>query len=244
MSTEYELNDTPVEDWIEDGVSFLQANVTIYRNPALYAEYQPLMDQIQALETHLAPKKARVKKETSLGDEESLGAPAGEESLGEDDLTVAMRARLEDLYKEAEALWKKYSEDAEVWTLRRLDTAEVHQIQEEMKAELNLVVPTAPPALNPKASPSAKTAHLKKFEKFLEAMSEYTEELNIRCLSIAVLRVVVKGTEKPAPSLAGLRRVKARPGGTSHIQELVAAVENLSKEGVNIMAPHRSGAGA
>ena len=98
MSTEYELNETPLEDWIDEGVSFLQAKVTIYRNPALYAQYQPLLDQIRSLEQELAPKKQKAKKDASL--EESLGdAPVGEEALGEDSLTTAMNERLEELYE-------------------------------------------------------------------------------------------------------------------------------------------------
>lgn len=245
MSTEYELNQTPIEDWIEEGVSFLQANVTLYRNPSIYAEYQPLLEQIKSLEAELAPKKAKPKRESSLGDDESLGddAPvAGEESLGdeEDELTVAMRARLEELYGTAEVLWKKYSEDIEVWTLRRLDEQEVQAVQKEM----DLPMPTQPGKPGTKPSKTMQAAYVRKFEAFIQAMKEYTDDLNLRCLQIAVLKVVVKGEEKPAPSLDGLRRLKARPGGPTHVRELVAALESLSTEGVTIMAPHRSGAGA
>jgi hypothetical protein len=225
MSTDYELNQTPLEDWIEEGVSFLQANVTIYRNPSIYAQYQPLLEQIQTLEAELAPA-TKPKKESSLG-EEALGdqvrAAQQDESLADDGLTGEMRARLEELYTEAERLWKLYSDDAEVWTLRR---------------------PVAPNKPGAKPSNQMQTAYLKKFETFILGMKDYTEELNIRCLARAVMKVVVKGEEKPAPSLEGLRRVKARPGGQSHIRELIEALESLTAEGVNIMAPHRSGAGA
>lgn len=238
MATDYELTETPIEDWIDEGVSFLQAKVTLYRNPSIYAQYGPLLEQIRTLEAELAPKK-KSKRDASL--EESLGdAPTDEESLGGDSLTVAMNERLEELYTEAERLWEIYSKDVEVWTLRRLDDHEVQAVQKEM----DLPVPTAPPTLNPKASPSAKTAHVKRFEKFIQDMKAYTEELNIRCLAIAVLGVEVKGEAKPAPSLEGLRRLKARPGGVDHVRELVAALESLTTEGVNIMAPHRPGAGA
>lgn len=242
MPTEYELTDTPVEDWIEEGVSFLQANVTIYRNPSIYAQYQPILEQIRNLEAELAPA-AKPKKEASLG-EESLGdqvkAAQGEESLADDGLTGEMRARLEELYTEAERLWKVYTDDAEVWTLRRLDETEVRDIQKGM----DLPLPVAPNKVSEKASNQMKAAHLKKFEAFIVAMKEYTDELNLRCLALAVLKVVVKGEQKPAPSLAGLRRVKTRPGGELHLRELIEALESLTAEGVNIMAPHRSGAGA
>ena len=239
MSTDYELNQTPIEDWIEEGVSFLQANVTLYRNPSIYAEYQPLVDQIQALEKELAPKKAKAKRDAGL-DEESLGDAPTEDSLGDDDLTVAMRARLEELYGKAEVLWAKYAEDTEVWTLRRLDEHEVQEVQKGME----LPLPTAPGKPGAKPSKQMQSAYVKKFQAFIEEMTEYTQELNIRCLSLAVLKVVVKGEEKPPPSLDGLRRLKARPGGEKHIRELIAALESLAQEGVNIMAPHRSGTGA
>jgi hypothetical protein len=242
MSTEYELNQTPLEDWIDEGVSFLQANVTLYRNPSIYAQYQPVLEQIRSLEAELAPKKARVKKETSLGDEESLGAdaPQGEESLGDDDLTIAMNARLEELYTEAERLWKLYSDDVEIWTLRRLDQSEVSEVQKGM----DLAIPEQPNKPGSKPSKQMQAAYVKKFETFLVGMKEYADELNLRCLALSVMKVVVKGEEKPAPSLEGLRRLKARPGGQGHVYELVEAMENLAQEGVDIMAPHRSGAGA
>ena len=242
MSTEYELNQTPLEDWIEEGVSFLQANVTIYRNPSIYAQYQPLLDQIQTLEAELAPA-AKPKKESSLG-EDALGDPVRaaqqDEALADDGLTSEMRARLEELYVEAERLWKLYSDDAEVWTLRRLDEAEVQEVQKGME----MALPVAPNKPGNKPSNQMQAAYVKKFETFILGMKEYSDELNIRCLARAVMKVVVKGEEKPAPSLEGLRRVKSRPGGQSHIRELIEALENLTAEGVNIIAPHRSGAGA
>lgn len=241
MSTKYELNDTPIDDWIDNGVSFLQANVTLYRNPSIYAQYQPLLEQIRSLEAELAPKK-KVKKEQTLN-EESLGdgPSAGEdESLAGDPLTQEMNARLEELYAEAERLWKLYSEDVEIWTLRRLDEPEVAEVQKGM--EMPLPVQPNQPGKNP--SKAMQTAYVKKLEKFLEDMREYSDELNLRCLALAVLDVEVKGEKKPAPSVDGLRRLRARPGGVSHFRELVDALENLTAEGVNIIAPHRSGAGA
>ncbi len=243
MPTEYELNQTPIEDWIEEGVSFLQANVTIYRNPSIYAEYGPILEQIRSLEAELAPAAKSKNKETSLG-EDALGDPVkdaqGEASLGEDDLTLEMRARLEELYTEAERLWKAYSEDVEVWTLRRLGEEEVKEVQQGM----DLPLPTAPNKVSEKASNQMKAAYLKKFEDFIVAMKEYTDEFNIRCLALAVLKVVVKGEEKPAPSIDGLRRVKRRPGGELHLRDLIEALESLTAEGVDIMAPHRPGVGA
>ena len=242
MPTEYELTDTPIEDWIEEGVSFLQANVTIYRDPAIYAQYQPVLDQIRSLEAALAPA-ARPKREAALG-EETLGGEAtaaiAEESLGEDDLTAEMRTRLDELYAEAERLWDMYSKNVEVWTLRRLDEEEVQEVQKGMEMPL----PTAPAKVSDKASNQMKTAYARKFEAFIVGMKEYTDELNLRCLARAVLKVEVAGVEKPTPSLDGLRRVKKRPGGTLHVRELITALENLTREGVNILAPHRPGAGA
>lgn len=238
MSTEYELNDTPIEDWIDQGVSFLQANVTLYRNPSIYAQYQPVIEQIRSLEMELAPKK-KSKRESSL--EEALGDDGvGEETLAEDGLTGELNTRLEELYAEAERLWEQYSQDVEVWTLRRVDEQEVEAIRDGM----DIPLPTQPGKPGAKPSKQMQAAYAKKFEAFIKGVKDYSDELNLRCLQIAVLKVVVKGEEKPPPSLEGLRRLKARPGGANHIRELVGGLESLATEGVNIMAPHRSGAGA
>lgn len=249
MATKFESKDVDVEDWIDKGVSYLQAEVTIYRNPAIYAKYAPLLESIQALEAErakiLGPQtKRKSSREESLGDDVPTTLPKGEETLGEGNaLLQEINDALEAKHTEAKALWEAYSANTEVWTLRRLDEVEIEEERVTMAAE-GRELPTPPPDLPARASNQMKTAHAKKLEKFLKDINDYAEELNLRCLARGALSVVVQGQEKPVPSLEGFRKLSTRPGGKKHIGELVQALENLSIEDVNIMAPHREGAGA
>lgn len=237
MTTEFKNTEVGLDDWIDNGVSFLQAEVTIYRNPAIYAKYQPLMEQIYALEQELKPPK-KDKKERSL--EESVGGipEAQEEALGEG-IRAGLSQRLEELYAEAQVIYDEYVKDIEVWTLRRLDE---HEVQEEREALGPVPEAPAKPPVNAKAA--AQTAHKRKMEAWIVEIREYTDQLNKRCLARATMKVVVKGEEKPAPSYEGIQRLEKRPGGKRHLEELIKALESLTVEGVEIMAPHREGAGA
>ncbi len=84
-----------------------------------------------------------------------------------------------------------------------------------------------------------RAKHVEAFETFVQEMTAWTEEFNLRSLARCVQKVDLNGKDVPAPTLEGIRRGKARPGGTGHIFELVAALENLASEGVAIVAPHR-----
>lgn len=250
MATKFESKDVDVEDWIDQGVSYLQAEVTIYRNPALYSKYAPLLESIKILEAERAKilgpqKKRKGAAEDSLGDEDlEPTVPRGEESLGESNaLLQEIETELQKKRQEAERLWEEYSQNTEVWTLRRLDEAEVEEERQAMIEE-GFVMPEQPRPAGNKPSAQAKHAMVKKMEKFLADVSVFAQELNLRCLSRAVLSVVVQGEEKTVPGLEGFRKLKARPGGEKHIHELVQALESLSLEDVAIMAPHREGAGA
>ena len=251
MATKFESKDVDVEDWIDEGVSYLQAEVTIYRDPAMFAEYQPLLEKIKILEAEKAkitgPKRKKVNApEESLGDEalEVAQAPAGEQALGEENPILAeIEQALTEAYAKADELWKAYSENTEVWTLRRLDDAEVDEVRQGMEED-GFTLPSPPNSIPAKASNQMKKSYATKMEAYLLNAAKFANELNLRCLAIGVLKVVVKGDEKKVPSLDGLRRLQARPGGQKHVGELVSALEALSVEDVAIMAPHREGAGA
>lgn len=254
MITEFTSEDVSVEDWI-DGVSYLQAQVKILRNPALYSEYQPVMDKIRSLESERdklvgKPAKRESAHEESVAD--ALSSSTGEESLADSNpLLKEIDGELNKAYTTAEELWERLNKDTEIWHIRRMDEPEVAAL----RAELGPIPPEPQkPPVNSK--PQAKTAHVKKLNAWLKEMQAYADELNLLCLvgtkstenpdgvAPAVLKVVVNGVEKPAPSLDGIRRVKSRPGGHSQIRDLVTAMEQLSVEGVSIVAPHRPGAGA
>lgn len=240
MATEFKSEDVGLESWIDEGVSFLQAEVTIYRNPAMFAKYGPLMERLQILRETRKPKKD--KKERSL--EESVGGEvtaweAKEESLG-DSFAAEIDEEIEAVEAEAQALWDEYAADTEVWTLRRLNAEEVEEVK-------NSIGPLPEQPMRPsstKMSTAQVKTQLRKMEAWALAMAEYRDELSARCLPLAVMSVKVKGEDKPVPSVEGFLRLKKRPGGDEHFAELVAAMSKLTAEGVSIMAPHSEGTGA
>ena len=236
--TEYKIQDgVSVEDWI-GGVSYLQAEHTIHRNPALVAKYQPLMDKISALEAErerlLGPRTISRTEEESL--DASKEEPAAlEESLGEGNALVSeIHEALKALYAEAEALWEEYSSDVEVWVLRRLDENEAAEILEEVGG-----LPKAPKSPAKGASPSEKKKYAGLFQEWSETVQARNRDLNYACLAKAVVKVTVRGKEVPAPDSDALKRLSTRPGGQRHIRDLISVMETLSGEGPEITAPHR-----
>lgn len=240
MATEYKSEDVDLEAWIDEGVSFLQADVTIYRDPGMFKEYGPLMEKIRILENELKPpkepKRDRGLEEESVGGEQA--AEFADESLGDETKSEVQRA-LDEAREEAQALWEKYEANKEVWTLRRLNEEEV----EEMKATLG-PLPDQPSGLRSGANSAQKKAYVDRMEKWSVKMTNYADELHLNLLPKAVLKVVVKGKEVPVPSVDGMRRLRTRPGGDAHFKELRDAMTSLTAEGVSIMAPHSEGTGA
>lgn len=244
MATEFKSEDADIESWIDDGVSFLQAEVKLYRDPGMFAKYQPLMQEIQILEKELKP--VRDKKERTL-DEESLGgeqaATFTDESLGDETKSEVVQA-LEDARAEAQKLYDEYAANTEVWVIRRLNTEEV----QELKDQIGDLPEQPPKPSSTKMSQADQRKALAKMQEWSKAVGEYKTELDTLCLQRAVvsITVTVKGKEKTVEgiSLDGINRLKKRPGGDAHFQELVEAMAALSTEGVSIMAPHSPGAGA
>lgn len=240
--------DPNVEDWI-NGVSFVQTTETIYRNPALWAEYEPILNEMKTLgeqlDELLAPAPEAGDAEESLGGgDETLGGPApvpvGEESLGEelaDSPDVAsIKARYAELQRQADEVLKRYEGDTEVWHFRALDQAEeITPIVQEVG------VPDKPRPLGQGASPQKRAAWVRKQEAWVKEMEAAALEVNLRCVALACLKVVVVGEEKPAPSVEGLRKLLARPRGKAHFRQLVDAVERISLKEVEFAAPHRQG---
>lgn len=239
--------DVSVEDWI-GGVTFLQTQVTLYRNPAIYAEYKPLLEQIAAAEQELAiltaPEEGDGTDERPLSGadaEAPMSAPKGDRALGEKPAEPArvaeLRAEVDALYARAEELYAAYEKDVEVWTLRKLSEKEIDDIRVELGG-----VPEEPRKPGPKAKPQSRTAYATKVDRWLKDMKAFADEVNLRAIAAAVVTVVVNGKTVPNPTLDDMRRIASMPARAGHVDALVAALSELTVEGVGISAPHRSGA--
>lgn len=241
MATEpAEIN---VEDWIS-GVSYVQTTETIYRNPALWAEYEPLMEELQRVSTELdqllTPASEPDLGEAGLGDDAPASASAGEASLGEGVTpdVAALQLRFAQLQAEVAKVEARYKGDTEVWHLRQLDAElEVAPIVKEYEGQ----VPAEPRPLGTGSTPAKLRAYDARLRKYGEELAAIALEVNLRCLALATLKVVVAGEEKPAPSIEGLRKLRTRPNGLRHFRQLISALERISLQEVEIAAPHRSG---
>lgn len=237
------VTETPqveIEDWI-NGVSFVQTTETIYRNPALWAEYEPILKELETLSAQL---DSVVKPQESSLDEMSLGdggpASSGEASLGEGTTpeVQALERRFAELQVQADEVYARYAADTEVWHLRQLDQVDdVAPIVQQFQGQ----VPAEPRPLGTGATPAKLRAYDLRLQKYGTALAEMALEVNLRCLALATMKVVVAGEEKPAPSVEGLRALRTRPGGSRHFRQLVSAVERISLREVEIAAPHRAG---
>lgn len=249
MTTEFTKEDVELEDWIEKDVSFLQAEVKIFRDPGMFAQYGPIMQEIKALEDALKPVKD--KKERSL-DEESLGgeqaATFADESLGDETKSEAQKA-LDEAREKAKKLYEQYEKNSELWVLRRLNEEEVV----EVKAGMDPLPQQPVKPSSTKMSQAQKEKALQRMIEWNEQIEAYRKELRIKCLPLAVVSITLPGgkvlksdpdTGRQAISEGGVRRLVKRPGGDAHFTELVEAMESLTISGVSIMAPHRDGAGA
>lgn len=244
--TEFEAVDVDVEDWI-GGVSFLQASHTIYRNPAMWADYQPVLDRIDVLEQEIdaltTPDEGDVVVDRALAGEATLttAAPPADRALGEKPVesprVVELRAELETLTKRANEMWENYSADVEVWRLRKLEESEIKALAEKLGDP-----PAEPRGLSKDAKPQAVTAYTKRFDAWLADTAKYTELYNLHAVATATLGVTVQGVDRGTVTVEQMERLLARPGGKQHVLELVNVIEQLSIEGVDIVAPHRSGA--
>ncbi len=245
MTIKLEQTDIGVDDWI-DGATFIQVKVDIHRNPALWADLAPLYAQIDAAEQRVAALRGAAAR-TATDDESSLGeragtptAPAGEESLGEAThvpATVAgAQADLDELVQRAEELYARFDADKETWTLRGLDTDEVQAITDAVRADLGH---GAAPVR--RAKETAKK-YAERVQAWQQGLAGVKDEVDVRAVQAAVVKVVVAGVEKPAPSVDGIRRLRQRPHGERHFRELVTALEAVTLQEVAIPAPHRRGA--
>lgn len=245
QNTTFEATDVDVEDWI-GGVSFLQASHTIYRNPAMWAEYQPVLDRIDALEHEIDELTAQDEPDDAVVDRSMAGeepliaaqAPTGDRALGDKPVepprAAELRDELETLTKRANKMWEQYESDVEVWRLRKLEESELKAIKDELGEP-----PAEPhrPSKNPK--PQAVTAYTRRFDTWLKNMAEYGKRYNLRSVAKATLSVTVAGADRGTVTLEQMERILARPGGEQHVTELVTVLEQLSLEGVDIVAPHR-----
>jgi hypothetical protein len=224
--------DIDVEDWI-DGVTYTQVRVTLYRNPALYAEYEPLAALIEVAESDLAELEGVARPDSD--------APSDEASIGDAPSTAAQEAaaareRLDGLYAKAEALHERFESDREVWSLRALAQQEV--------ADIIAAHPRPPEPSRPKSGSTAaqRAAYARRVEKWAVDARPIQHRINAEMLSAATVQVDVNGAIKPAPTPEGVERVRIRPHGERHIAQLLAALEQITAQEVTIPAPHRAGA--
>jgi hypothetical protein len=244
--TEFEATDVDVEDWI-GGVSFLQASHTIYRNPAMWADYQPVLNRIEVLEREL--DDLTVQHEDDVVEERPLAGgaaltyavPTADRALGEkpveDPHVSELRAELDSLKARANDMWEQYASDVEVWRLRKLEDEEAAAIKDVVGEP-----PAEPRAPSKNAKPQAITAYTKRFDTWYKAMQAYVVRYNLHAIAAATMSVTVAGVDKGKVTVEQMQRILARPGGKQHVTELVEVLEQLSMEGVDIVAPHRSGA--
>lgn len=247
-STEAAAVDVDVEDWIS-GVSFLQSKTTIYRDPAIFAEYEPLLAKIAELEVELEDLvdedqagAEQDEEERPLSGEEPMtrrAADVGEQALGEkaqeNPRIAELRLELDGMYTKAEELYAAYQKDVEVWTLRKLEQTEIDAIREELGEG-----PKEPVHPGKNAKAQARTLYVRKVDAYMQAMKPYTREFNLRVIAAATLNVQVCGEDQGEVTLEQMRRVEARPGGGSQVLELYRGLERIQGEGVEIVAPHRS----
>lgn len=210
--TEIVETEIDLENWIT-GTSYAQAKVTIYRNPALLAEYEPLMAKIATLEAVTTE-------------------PDGEADLTSHSAT-SITAELADLYAQAEELHAMFEDDKEVWTLRALEPTEVTELSD---AEPR---PIAPAPLPRDADDEARTAHQSARAAFNKANDEWAMGFNLRCIERSVQTVEVAGRVVPTPNGAMLGALPKRPGGYKHVTKLADAIMQASSQEPAILAPHR-----
>lgn len=237
MTARIEPTDAELEDWI-DGATFVQVKVDIHRNPALWADLQPLYALIEAAEARLDEARAHTRRgdpEAVLGAMDAPSGPPGEHALGETDQTppsvAAAQADLDDLREQADALYALFDQDKEVWVIRGLDPPELRAILEAHPRPS-----TTPPIRRPDERPDkfrTRTA------RYVARVADYKLAVDEEALATAVVEVWVGGERKAAPSLEGLRRLRQRPHGLRHWAELVAAMESVTLHEVAIPAPHR-----
>jgi hypothetical protein len=237
------LTDTgaSIDDWI-DGATFLQVKVDIHRNPALYAELKPLYEAIEIVEGRLDEARAAAEQraaaaDAALGEDAARANVAADSSLGETttppESVAEAQAELEGLLAEADAIYARYDADKETWTIRALDRdTEVAPIIAKYR------LPEMP-SRKPKETQARFTART---EAFVSEVQRIRTEIDEQALALAIVNVVIGGETKPPPTIEGLRRLRARPHGTQHFEQLVAAMNEVTIEEVAIVAPHRSGA--
>lgn len=243
--TEFKAVDVDVEDWI-GGTSFLQADHTIYRNPAMWREYQPVLDKIDELEQQIedltAPDEDAVTPERALSGEESLTpAPVGDRALGEAPAeaprVAELRAERDKLVTQANEMYEQYAADVEVWRLRKLEEDEMVALREAIGEP-----PTEPNPPSKNARPQAITLYTRRYDAHLRAMADYVVKYNVRAVVAATLGVTVRGVDRGTVTVDQVERMLTRPGGKQHVTELYDVIEKLSLEGVDMVAPHRPGA--
>lgn len=240
MNISIEQTDIGVDDWI-DGVSYVQAKVEIHRDPALLADLLPLHEQITAAEQRLAALQAATttptgRDDATLGDAEHT-TPVDDVALGDETPVPAAvadaQADLDELTARAAALYERYDAAKEIWTLRALAQEESEGIYKDVIADLEQGDPPV------RRSKETKAAFQVRFTEWATKQHQVHDEVAVRSLAAGVLSVNVNGTDRPAPSLDGIRRLRKRPHGDRHFAKLATALTTITTKEVDVPAPHR-----
>lgn len=237
-----------LDDWIDGDASFLQVQVDLYPNRKIYSELAPLAAQIEVAEQRLAQVEAAARPVTTDGgdDEQALDGssakgrvPAGEHALDETPAVppavASARAELDDLIAQAEAVYARYEDSRETWTLRELD-------------QENEIVPIVARHPHPDGAPPARRsketarAFEERMRAYIDGYGPVRDAVNEECVALAVVSVEKGGKQLPFHGIDTLRRLRARPHGQRHFAQLVAALEDITSNEVVMPTPHRRGA--
>lgn len=222
MQTEIIEADLDLENWIT-GTSYAQAKVTIYRNPALMAEYEPLLERIAELE-----------EQAETATDEALSGEGGGTSVAHlKEASLGEVSELDRLYEQAEALHARFEADAEVWTLRALDPIEIDELREQVPQ------PIPPKPLAVDADDAARAEHQKARNTYKRELAEWGIDYNLKAIARSVLSVIVAGKQVPTPDEVMLTALPKRPGGPRHVETLARAIVQVSNNEVTLLAPHR-----
>jgi hypothetical protein len=249
QSIPLEETDATVDDWL-NGASFKETRVTIHTNPALWAELEPLYQQIDAARSALLEAEGKwltLQRPQQNAPDEVLGAASeqtprakaaaeAEVPLGvatpEPSLIAEARQALRDLEAEAQALWDRYDSQSEVWHIRALEKGEIEE-------SLESVLPSP-------AAPKKKNVKPERYKVLHDAYQreQIKRDLLVQPLAWLQSRGIVLSPEEQAQRSDVLARHNANLLSISTLRVVVNGVERPAPKPESILRmrnrPHGS----